>query len=179
MNDNDLKKHLSALAPPAPGEAARESARHAALAALADSAVPATPAAPASDVGGFGHTVATAGRRRSRPHGIRALFPAVAAFAAALAAALAILAVFFWRPTAGEGPVVTGVRSDSGDAATPLPADDAREMLAQVATLFPGQLNAVIERNGSVQIDVSAPPPPPPPGGGGGAGGGPPGATPP
>jgi hypothetical protein len=35
-------------------------------------------------------------------------------------------------------------------------------MLAPVATLFPGPLNAVIARTGPVQNDVSAPPPPSP-----------------
>ncbi|AHF91132.1 hypothetical protein OPIT5_13865 [Opitutaceae bacterium TAV5] len=147
MNDNDLKKHLSALAPPVPDASVRENARLAALGALAGDA---------ASVADAGRTLATmpGSRDRSdigglcRRRGFRELFPA----AAALVATLVILGVFIWRPA---GPSAPGARDGRNAAA--LPVDDAREMLAQVEKLFPGQLNAVIERNGAVRIEVSEP----------------------
>lgn len=139
MPDSDLRSRLAALRPPGQTESTRARALHRASCALAVATRP----APAP----------------------RRLFPLLLGGAIATAVAFA-LGLWIARPAAppassrlaGQDPASFNASSNAATAptasATPTAADSL-QLLAQVHQLFPGRLNAVIERDGSLQLDLS------------------------
>ncbi len=128
MTDADLKKQLSALPSPAPASTAPERALHHALIALAQ---------PRGGTVHAGH----AGEHRGRAllswsaltMGVIMLFTGV----------ILLRMQFAGTATAGsDTPTVVSTETDL-------------QTLAEVEGLFPGQLNAVIERDGVVQLDLA------------------------
>lgn len=130
MPDADLIKSLSALRPPLASEAARERALH--RATLAFAAARHTPPDSAPE---------PVPRHRAR------LVPA--GFLATVAAAVLLLGAGFWM-TPPSRIVASGPDSAADSAA------QSRDLLAELNTLFPGQLNAVIDRDGVLQLDLAA-----------------------
>lgn len=131
MPDADhLRSRLSALRPPAPSEAARDRALHRATIALAA----ATRHGPAPAV--------------SAPRRNLSLLVAAAA-ALALAFALGLGSVRFARE---NSPAPTPLAHSTPSATK---AADALRLLAEVQQLFPHRLNAVIDRDGALQLDLA------------------------
>jgi hypothetical protein len=129
MPDSDLRSRLAALRPPGQTESTRARALHRASCALAVATRP----APAP----------------------RRLFPLLLGAAIATAAAFA-LGLWIARPAAPPAsPRLASQDPASSNAATAPTAADSLQLLAQVHQLFPGRLNAVIERDGSLQLDLS------------------------
>jgi|GEM_PF-3429098 hypothetical protein len=128
MNDADLRSRLSALRPPALSEPAVARARF--RASLAHAAARATPPAP------------VAHRDAPRPHPSALFRQLVSALALPVLAALLLLPLF--RHTSSPSP---------HPAATI--ASASRQLLAELEALFPGQLEAVVERNGAIQLELA------------------------
>lgn len=127
MTDPDLKKQLAQLATPVPDETAKGRALHRALIARDH------PEARIS-------AAERLGARWRTSYGWLA--------GTAVLAIVVFVATVRFRPDAVTvAPVVAGAAGSSAGA-------DLR-MLTQVEGLFPGQLNAVIERDGAVKLDLS------------------------
>lgn len=125
MTNADFKKQLATLMPPAPSDEAQARALHRATLAFNQ------PAATTTD------------DRFSEARFWRAM-PAWAAVA--LLATVAVCAgTFYFRGSLADAPAVGAVETALADLQT----------LAQVEGLFPGQLNAVIERDGELQLDLT------------------------
>lgn len=127
MPDADLRARLSALRPPAATEAARDRALHRATLALAASSRHGPLPSP------------------SAPRRHLSLLVAAAA-ALALAFALGLGSARFSRENHPSTPP---------PLARSTPAADALRLLAEVQQLFPHRLNAVIDRDGVLQLDLA------------------------
>lgn len=129
MKDADLKKQLAALAPPAPSEVAQARALHRATLALhqpVDAAAASTTGEPSSGTP----------FSRALPVWTAVVFIAAIAVCAG---------TFYFRGSSANAPVVAMVETTRADLQT----------LSQVEGLFPGQLNAVIDRDGELQLDLT------------------------
>lgn len=130
MPDHDLPAALAALRPPAPDEAAR--ARALFRATLAHSAAAHAGRAAASE-----SAAAALPAPRPRPGAGRRF-----SLAFALPALALVLLAPLFRPASAPRAA-----ADSAPAAA--------ELLAQLEQLFPGQLNAVVDRDGVLQLDLA------------------------
>jgi hypothetical protein len=132
MPDADhMRSRLSVLRPPAPSEAARDRALHRATLALAAAAR-------------VGPAPAVSAPRRN----LSLLIASAAALALAFALGLGS-ARFTNKPASESAPPPLAHLSP------PAPAADALRLLAEVQQLFPHRLNAVIDRDGALQLDLA------------------------
>lgn len=136
MTDPELRKRLAALRPPASSEAARSRALFRANLAL-DAATRSTPASEP----------AAAQTSRSPLASFRFAAGLLLGSAAALALGLWLL-----RPAPPAS-----LAADPAPAANHTDATRAASLrlLAEVQQVFPGRLNAVIDRDGALQIDLA------------------------
>ncbi len=139
MNNHELTNYFAALPPPPPPpEEIRCRACDASLRALAEAATD-SPSLAAGEAATFGSVRGAPRHRRSA----RLWLNAAAAFAAfALLAAIVFPYIYKYRTIGYQRTLAT--RQIAAD----------QIMLAELDRLFPGQLNAVVERNGTVQIDM-------------------------
>lgn len=129
MTDPELRARLDALRPPASSAPAQNRALHRAILAL--------------DASGRDHAATPPPRSAPRPAA-----PAPRFALPALLGALAVLTLGFWLLR----PAPPG---DTPPANAPDDRQAALRMLAEVQATFPGRLNAVIERDGTLQIDLT------------------------
>ena len=134
MTDPELRERLAVLRPPASTDAARSRALFRANLAL-DASTRATPAS----------AHAAAQTSRSPLASLRLA-------SGLLLGSVAALALGFWllRPA-----TPANLASDPAPASSDAARAASLRLLAEVQSLFPGRLNAVVDRDGALQIDLA------------------------